>query len=77
MKEAMTTLGRALKSASKEDAAFLQEIKTQIDEAVKADPKLDKQLEFCYAIVFAPDKVKNESLMKAAKFYINVSEGKI
>ncbi|MCE1248132.1 MAG: hypothetical protein LWY06_15945 [Firmicutes bacterium] len=77
LKEAMTTLGRALKSVGKEEAAYLQEIKAQIDEAVKADPGLDKQLEFCYGIIFAPDKIKNEALMKAAKFYVNVVEGKI
>lgn len=74
LNEAMQALGRALKSITNEEKDFLKELRAQIDKAVEIDPDLDKQLEFCYGIIFAPDKVKNESLIKAARKYINLME---
>ncbi len=74
-KAAINRLGRALKTVTKEEAEYLKELKQQIEEAKKADPSLDKQMEFCYGIIFSPDKIKNEALIKAAKNYINVMEG--
>ncbi|MCD4783118.1 MAG: hypothetical protein K8T10_04715 [Candidatus Eremiobacteraeota bacterium] len=74
MKEAMTSLGRALKTLTKDEKLYLKELKGQIDAAVEADPSLDKQMEFCYGVIFAPDKIKNQPLMKAAKWYIKVAE---
>lgn len=74
MKESMAALGRALKSITQEEKAFLKELKEDIDKAVESDPNLDKQLEFCYGIIFAPDRVKNEPLIKAARQYISAVE---
>jgi len=74
LKEAMNAIGRALKTLTQEEKLYLKELKQQIEAAVKADPTLDKQMEFCYGVIFAPDKIKNEPLIKASKRYIKAAE---
>ena len=71
---AMKNLGMALKSVAEEEKGSLMEFQKQVSLAVKADPNLDKQLEFCYAIIFSPDKIKNETIIKAARHYIEACE---
>lgn len=73
-KIAMNRIGRALKTVTPEESEYLKELQGQIAEAMKADPSLDKQMEFCYGIIFAPDKIKNETLIKAARDYINAAQ---
>lgn len=74
LKEAMRAIGRALKTLTQEEKLYLKELKGQIDAAVGSDPDLDKQMEFCYGVIFAPDKIKNMPLIKASKRYIKASE---
>ena len=71
---AMKNLGMALKSVGEDEKKYLMEFQKQVSLAVKADASLDKQLEFCYAIVFAPDKIKNKELIKTARQYIDACE---
>lgn len=66
----MRNMEDALKGVSPEEMDYLRKLRKQISESVKADPSLDKQLEFCYGIVFSPDKIRNSALIKAARKYL-------
>jgi hypothetical protein len=75
LNSAIEAIGKALQNSPDEEKAFLMELKNQI-EAVSPDEKLDRRLEFCYGIVYNEEKIKNPKLIKAARQYIDIIEGK-
>jgi rubrerythrin len=72
--EIMKKIAESLKSISEEEKHHLKDLKSQVEQTVKNNPDTDKQLEFCYSVVFSPDKIKDEKLISSAREYINLVE---
>lgn len=75
LEEATKSIGAALKNSSPEEKEFLANLRKEIDSAAEPGQNFDKRLEFCYGIIFAGEKIKNQMLINAARKYIDIYEG--
>jgi len=72
LQKAIDALGKAINTLDGSEKRRLAELKAQTEKAARyAGPEFDKRLEFCYAIVFAPELASNQRLQAAAQRYID------
>ena len=75
---AVEAIGEALQGLSTEEQEHLEWLKKEIQEVAQTpagSQEIDHRLEFCYGIIMAGDKIKNEAILAAARQYINAVEG--
>jgi hypothetical protein len=72
---AVEAMGRAMQALTPGEKKVLAELKKEVELAQRyADSTFDKQLEFCYAIHFASDRLGNQRLLKAVKDFIDACQ---
>ena len=75
LREVIDQVGDAIRKLPSEELAFLKESQEQIDQAYEAQGgDMDRRMEFCYNIVFNPDKITYKPLIDAVKKYIELVE---
>lgn len=77
MEEALRLMQMAMNTLGPTEREAVAEIRREVDAAASGagGEAFDKRLEFCYAIKFSKDKIKNGRLQQAAEAYIKAAEG--
>ena len=75
LNQIIDAIGDAIRKLSPEEIQFLKESQKQIDEAAASQAQgFDRRMEFCYNIIFNPDKITYKPLIDTVKAYIDLIE---
>jgi hypothetical protein len=74
IKDAFEKIEKLIESLDKDQSEmiFIQDLKEKTNGNASFESDLQRQKEFCFEIIFSPDKIKNPDLIKTCRDFINL-----
>jgi restriction endonuclease len=63
---------KAFKTLDEDEKIFVNELNKEIEDNINLKSASHRKREFCFRVIFSPDRIKNPDLMKACRDYINL-----